>query len=68
MSADTSSVNNNDEKAAIQQGLADENTGFTAGLTGQTISSPNTAKSDGQTLGAAVKREISADMANVMMI
>ncbi|TMT00569.1 hypothetical protein FD687_05365 [Apilactobacillus kunkeei] len=64
MSADTSSVNNNDEKAAIQQGLADENTGFTAGLTGQTISSPNTAQSDGQTLGAAVKREISADMAN----
>ncbi|MGQ2282688.1 DUF5776 domain-containing protein [Apilactobacillus kunkeei] len=63
-SADTSSVNNSDEKTAIQQGLADENTGFTAGLTGQTISAPNTAQSEGQTLGSAVKREISADMTN----
>ncbi|TMT00402.1 hypothetical protein FD688_04310 [Apilactobacillus kunkeei] len=61
LTADTTGIANADEQKAVQQGLADENAGFTAGLTGDTTFKPaNGAQSDGQSLGQKVKSEIQA--------
>ncbi|CAI2563121.1 hypothetical protein AKUA2003_02190 [Apilactobacillus kunkeei] len=61
LTADTTGIANADEQNAVQQGLADENAGFTTGLTGDTTFKPaNGAQSDGQSLGQKVKSEIQA--------